>query len=113
MTIGVPTAKISREDRPPPTGNGSSTTSANSTKLENSLNPTLVKQKLKFSESGKSDHHLPLLRQQKVDRFDLGVILRVLTELSKAHKESESGRKRSSRHSLSLPSHWRTLYVAQ
>lgn len=41
MTIGVPTARISNEDRPPPTGKGSRTTSANATRPENSLSPTL------------------------------------------------------------------------
>lgn len=42
MTIGTPTAKISRDDRPPPTGKGSSTTSASSTRPENSFSPSLV-----------------------------------------------------------------------
>lgn len=53
MTIGVPTAKVSRDDRPPPTGKGSSTTSANSNKLENSLDSTLASDTGPFpSQSG-------------------------------------------------------------
>lgn len=40
--MGVPTAKISKDDRPPPTGKVSSTTSANASRPENSLRPSLV-----------------------------------------------------------------------
>lgn len=52
--MGVPTAKVSKDDRPPPTGKGSSTTSANSTKLENSFDPILATQSISVNTITKS-----------------------------------------------------------